>query len=1362
MQHVVDFCFLGGYNTPTLLVLHQKKETWAGRLPACRETVIATAFSLNWDLDSYPKIWSADPLPHDCVDIVTFQDPSVDGVLVLSNNAILYVNRGSVTCLPVNNFARESCPTLEPSPTGLNFVLAGSHSCFLTKREILLALKNGDWFLLRLDIEGGIVRQMHVHKVGTSVLSSCVRQCFPSNNHISSHFTSEYFFILLCNWGHHSVPRCGSPHSLQITRFHGRHIFVGSRLGDPVLVEYSRPGLEEELALLEQVEGNGEWEGLYLEEDEEDEEDVKPQANGPSLSEGKKEPAQCTEKTEEEELEELFGGVGASTGNVHLEVAGGKRSFSTEVTPSQAQTESPPNKRQKVSENRRESISFPEEVAPEEAVFIFDSSGTGTEFGVADEFSALFGPSTSSSAAIGGTSKEDAFSFRVVDSLLNVGPIADFCVSSSTRASSWSEETLSRKVLTTCSGYGKNGSLCRMERAVVVNTIAEVALQDCVGLWAPKWYHPEDSARMSGLCTHLVIALPRETKLLEAGEDILETETSKKVPISRKERTLGVSVIHDAEPCLLQVTPKGALLVDWDSVLDRFDVPDSAVVQSCTISDPFSVLLLDNGSTITLHVSREGGLVDVTNTLPEASGDTRATRTTAVTLFSSRKVPGMESVCFQARCLSDGSLEIIQLPGGELVFRVAEFSSGFTLLRSELTNENHSTVDSPLPVVHQLGAQFIGRSPFLMALLSNGDTLAYKAHLTSYQERRWEGRTSARMRHSCFVRQAVPFSTLFSSFGAPPAALSSDVRASTVSSTVKEAWASTSSRRAEFWDSEDPVESAPESGTDGLDDSCFQLQEMCSHDTVLPPALRCRPSWIVPFSGIGGHSGFFVCGPRPFWVFYDRGQLRFHPCASRHVFAFTSLNMSLCPGGFCFFSMEEGDMQVCMLPSDGTTVLSHWPTRKINLRCTPRKIAYHAKKDVVAVALSENRSRIRPLDNGGIELHESDPKTLPERDFLTPRTFDPHFFLCLYSPDSFVEMDRIEFGAEEEVSNLKVCQLKGDPDQFGKNREVKVPCVVVSTCYQQGEDMASAGRLLVFELFYDTNAEAELPDGRTPVRLKQIAEKPFNTPATALCQIGGHIFHSEGSHIYVHMMDWDSKTLVPAAFFDAQTYMTCAVSIKNYVLWGDMVKSAFLMRWTEEDQGEVISRLLPCIARTYDSQQVLTTEFAVQGTELYAVVSDHRHNLKVYQYQPWNSESYGGQRLVCVADFYTGSVVAASHRVILDRNHPRIGVLQSTSRGSVSLLLPALPASRRALNSVSARMVTSLPHNAGLNPKAFRLCRHPGKVPRIFKNILDMNFLSRFLALPIHKQAAIAEQIGMSREEVLCALVEVERSTGIV
>ena len=56
------------------------------------------------------------------------------------------------------------------------------------------------------------------------------------------------------------------------------------------------------------------------------------------------------------------------------------------------------------------------------------------------------------------------------------------------------------------------GSL--IQRAVVVNTIAEVALQDCVGLWAPKWYHPEDSARMSGLCTHLVIALPRETKVV--------------------------------------------------------------------------------------------------------------------------------------------------------------------------------------------------------------------------------------------------------------------------------------------------------------------------------------------------------------------------------------------------------------------------------------------------------------------------------------------------------------------------------------------------------------------------------------------------------------------------------------------------------------------------------------------------------------------------------------------------------------------------------------------------------------------------------------------------------------------------------
>ena len=72
------------------------------------------------------------------------------------------------------------------------------------------------------------------------------------------------------------------------------------------------------------------------------------------------------------------------------------------------------------------------------------------------------------------------------------------------------------------------------------------------------------------------------------------------------------------------------------------------------------------------------------------------------------------------------------------------------------------------------------------------------------------------------------------------------------------------------------------------------------------------------------------------------------------------------------------------------------------------------------------------------------------------------------------------------------------------------PCSLDMKCVLRS---VFSAQLLVFELFYDTNAEAELPDGRTPVRLKQIAEKPFNTPATALCQIGGHIFHSEGSHV---------------------------------------------------------------------------------------------------------------------------------------------------------------------------------------------------------------------------------------------------------
>ena len=49
--------------------------------------------------------------------------------------------------------------------------------------------------------------------------------------------------------------------------------------------------------------------------------------------------------------------------------------------------------------------------------------------------------------------------------------------------------------------------------------------------------------------------------------------------------------------------------------------------------------------------------------------------------------------------------------------------------------------------------------------------------------------------------------------------------------------------------------------------------------------------------------------------------------------------------------------------------------------------------------------------------------------------------------------------------------------------------------------------------------------------------------------------------MFVHKMDWDDKKLVPVAYYEGQSYITTTASLKNYVVFGDIMKSVWLLRW---------------------------------------------------------------------------------------------------------------------------------------------------------------------------------------------------------
>jgi cleavage and polyadenylation specificity factor subunit 1 len=89
--------------------------------------------------------------------------------------------------------------------------------------------------------------------------------------------------------------------------------------------------------------------------------------------------------------------------------------------------------------------------------------------------------------------------------------------------------------------------------------------------------------------------------------------------------------------------------------------------------------------------------------------------------------------------------------------------------------------------------------------------------------------------------------------------------------------------------------------------------------------------------------------------------------------------------------------------------------------------------------------------------------------------------------------------------------------------------------------------------------------------------------------------------------------------------------------------------------------------------------------------------------------SLNGQMLISRADFHTGLFVTRTVRLpplpvpaaggVPER---RRGVLLGSREGAVGCVGPLSEATYRRLHALQSRMVTTLPHGAGLNPRAFR------------------------------------------------------------
>ncbi|XP_054023473.1 cleavage and polyadenylation specificity factor subunit 1 [Dryobates pubescens] len=987
------------------------------------------------------------------------------------------------------------------------------------------------------------------------------------------------------------------------------------------------------------------------------------------------------------------------------------------------------------------------------------------------------------------------YSFEVCDSILNIGPCANAAMGEPAFLSEEFQNSPEPDLeIVLCSGYGKNGALTVLQRSIRPQVVTTFELPGCYDMWTviaggkkdkppeatggdkgdkespvPPAPAGEEEEEEGGAQRHGFLILSREdsTMILQTGQEIMELDTS---GFATQGPTVFAGNIGDNR-YIVQVSPLGIRLLEGVNQLHFIPVDLGSPIVHCAVADPYVVLLSAEGQ-LTMFVLKSDTYGGRTHRLSlQKPPLQQASKVIALCLY--RDLSGLfttesrastpreqpprtptqqetliqdigESVDDEEEMLYGDSAPALRSPAKEEPPRRAGGPGGPGDPHQYRPEPSHWCV-----LVRENGAMEILQLPswrrvFLVKHFAGGQRVLVDSfgHPAGGAEQRKEepGRQGALplVRELLLVglgnRQSRPYLLvhvdqellIYEAF-----AHDSQLGQSNLKVRFKKVPHNINFREKK----PKPSKKKPEGGA---------AEE--------PGGPRGRVARFRPFQDIYGYSGVFICGPSPHWLLVTgRGALRLHPMSiDGPVESFAPFHNVNCPKGFLYFN-RQGELRISVLPA----YLSYdapWPVRKIPLRCTAHYVAYHVESKVYAVATSSTNPCTRiPRMTG----EEKEFESIDRDDRYIPPQQEA-FSIQLISPVSWetIPNTRIDLEEWEHVTCMKTVSLKSEETVSGLKGYV-----AVGTCLMQGEEVTCRGRILIMDII---EVVPEPGQPLTKNKFKVLYEKEQKGPVTALCHCNGYLVSAIGQKIFL----WSLKDneLTGMAFIDTQLYIHQMISVKNFILAADVMKSISLLRYQEE------SKTLSLVSRDAKPLEVYSVDFMVDSTQLGFLVSDRDRNLLVYMYLPEAKESLGGLRLLRRADFHLGSAVLSFWRTPCrgGAEGPRRVSAWDTKHiswfatldGGLGLLLPMPEKTYRRLLMLQNALGTSLPQLAGLNPRAFRLLHAERRtLQNAVRNVLDGELLSRFLYLSTMERGELAKKIGTTPDIILEDLLEIDRVT---
>lgn len=511
------------------------------------------------------------------------------------------------------------------------------------------------------------------------------------------------------------------------------------------------------------------------------------------------------------------------------------------------------------------------------------------------------------------------------------------------------------------------------------------------------------------------------------------------------------------------------------------------------------------------------------------------------------------------------------------------------------------------------------------------------------------------------------------------------------------------------------------------------------------------------FRNIAGYDGFFLGGPYPFWVFSGvTGKLSIHSMWQEgHVNAFTEFDNEKCASGFLFFRHSNKTLTVAAL-QPFLKYDADWPFKKVKLNYTPHFSSYDLEQKVLTICGSRNE-KIEMLPKINAEGHK-EYEDLPEVTRVETQLF-PQYFVEMFSPATWevIPNSRIEMDAHEHILCLKSVYLKSEASMTGRKQYI-----ALGTSNICGEDYQSRGRMILLEV---TDVVPEPGKPLTRFKYKTVYDEPQRGPVTAVDSLDGSLVAAIGQKVFIHM--FMENDLRATGFVDTQLYTHSTICFKNYALVGDIQQGIQLLR----HQGE--RNCISSISRARKAGEVMSVGLLIDGNQVGLVSTDTHRNLHVYMYKPDVKESNGGKQLIRQADFNLGKRVMTiwnsigrqndtCSKVALTENDSRHVTFYAGLDGSIGDIVPLSEKVFRRLQLLQTLVQSHLPHYGGLNPKEYRYATNQYRdLENAAKNIIDGDLLERFTGLSFTEQADLSRKIGVTREALLDDMMDVTRTTNL-